>query len=70
MRLPSVGDEYTGRRRPGTLGRSVTWRVAKILKKADSDYVELQPVNEQLERKILSARALNDSRLFLRVEKE
>ena len=69
MRTPSVGDEYAGSRRAGTLGRSIVWRVTKLLKKADSDYVELQAVNEQLEKKILSTRALSDGRLFSRVGK-
>ena len=69
MKTPNIGDEYEGSREAGTLGRSIVWRVTKLANKAGWDYVELQAVDEQLERKILSARALSDGRLFSRVGK-
>jgi hypothetical protein len=68
MRTPNIGDEYVSTRHSTTLGRTVMWRVTKISKKADTfDYVELEPVNERLQKKVLSVRALGDARLFSRV---
>jgi hypothetical protein len=68
MRAPNVGDEYVSTRNSDkTLGKALTWRVTKVAKKADSDYVELEAVNAHLPRKFLSARALRDTRLFSRV---
>jgi len=68
MRTPNVGDQYVSARNPVSVGRAVTWRVTKIAKKADAlDYVELEPVNALLQKKVLSVRALGDARLFSRV---
>ena len=68
MRTPNVGDEYVSARNSATLGRAVMWRVTKISKKADTlDYVELEPINERLQKKVLSVWALGDSRQFSRV---
>jgi hypothetical protein len=42
MRTPNVGDEYVSTRNSDrTLGKALTWRVTRIAKKADSNYVEL-----------------------------
>ena len=69
MRTPNVGDEYVSARHSTTLGRAVTWRVTKISREADTlDYVELEPINERLQKKVLSVRALADARLFSRVQ--
>ena len=69
MRSPNIGDEYVSARNPDTrVGKAVTWRVTRIAKKAQSDYVELQAVNAQLPKKLLSVRALRDGRLFSRVQ--
>lgn len=68
MRTPNIGDQYISARNSVSLGRAVTWRVIKVAKKADElDYVELEPVNAQLQKKVLSVRALSDARLFSRV---
>lgn len=68
MRTPNVGDQYiSARNADRTLGKALTWRVARIAKKADSHYVELEPVNAHLPKKLLSVRALGDARLFSRV---
>ena len=50
-----------------TLGKALTWRVTKIAKKANDDYVELEAVNSLLPKKFLSLRVLRDARLFSRV---
>ena len=69
MRTPNIGDEYvSSRNSDGTLGKALTWRVTKVAKKADSDYVELAPTNSQLPKKMLSVKALRDARLFSRVQ--
>ena len=69
MRTPNVGDQYVSARNSDkTLGKALTWRVTRVAKKSDSEYVELTPVNAQLPKKLLSARALRDARLFSRVE--
>ena len=68
MRIPSIGDEYVSARSlDRTLGKALTWRVTKVAKKADSDYVELEAINAALPKKLLSVRALRDARLFSRV---
>jgi len=65
MRTPNVGDEYVSARNADTsLGKALTWRVTRVAKKADNHYVELEPVNAQLPKKLLSVRALGDARLF------
>ena len=70
MRTPNVGDRYISTRNTDTtLGKALTWRVAKIAKKADArEYAELEPVDSLLPNKVLSVRALGDSRLFSRVQ--
>ena len=69
MRTPNIGDEYVSTRNSDrTLGKALTWRVAKVAKKADADYVELEAVNTPLSKKLLSARALRDTCLFSRVK--
>jgi hypothetical protein len=68
MRAPNVGDEYVSIRHSATLGRTVTWRVTKVAQKVDAiDYVELEAINEPLQKKVLSVRALRDGRMFSRV---
>jgi hypothetical protein len=68
MRMPNVGDEYVSARNSDTtLGKALTWRVTKVAKKADNDYVELEAVNAQLPKKLLAVRALRNTRLFSRV---
>ena len=50
-------------------GRTVTWRVTKVAQKVDAlDYVELEAINEPLQKKMLSVRALSDVRMFSRVQ--
>jgi hypothetical protein len=67
LRTPNVGDEYVSARNADrSLGKALTWRVTKIATKADSQYVELEAVNAQLPRKLLSVKALGDARLFSR----
>jgi hypothetical protein len=69
MRMPNIGDEYISARNSDTrVGKALTWRVTRFAKKSDSAYVELQAVNAQLPKKLLSVRALRDTRLFSRVE--
>jgi hypothetical protein len=69
MRTPSVGDQYVSARNADrALGKALTWRVARIAKKADSHYVELEPMNALLPKKLLSVKALADARLFSRVQ--
>ena len=69
MRTPNIGDEYfSARNSERALGKALTWGVTKVAKKADSDYVELEAVNAELPRKMLSVKALRDTRLFSRVE--
>lgn len=68
MRMPNIGDEYVSARNSDRmLGKALAWRVTKVAKRADTDYVELEPVNTQLQKKVLSIRALNDTRLFSRI---
>ena len=65
MRTPNVGDEFlSARNSETTLGKALTWRVTKVSKKADSDYVELEAVNADLPKKTLSVKALRNNRLF------
>ena len=69
MRTPNVGDQYISARGSVSVGRAVTWRVTKVSRKADErDYVELEPIDAHLEKKVLSVRALGDARLFSRVQ--
>ena len=70
VRTPNIGDQYiSARNSDRTLGKALTWRVAKIAKKADAlEYVELEPVDSLLPNKVLSVRALGDARLFSRVQ--
>ena len=69
MRTPNIGDQFVSARNSDrTLGKALTWRVTKVAKKADSDYVELEAVNAHLPKKLLAARALRDARLFSRVQ--
>ncbi len=69
MRTPNIGDQYVSARNSVQLGRAVMWRVIKVAKKADElEYVELEAVNAQLQKKVLSVRALTDARLFSRVQ--
>ena len=68
MRTPNVGDQYiSARNADASLGKPLTWRVTRVAKKADSEYVELEATNAPLPRKMLSVRALGDARLFSRV---
>ena len=67
MRTPNIGDEYVSTRNSDkTLGKALTWRVTKVAKKADGDYVELEAINSNLPNKFLCAGALRDTRLFSR----
>ena len=69
MRTPHVGDEFVSARNSDrSLGKALTWRVTKAAKKADSEYVELEAVNAEPPRKMLSVKALRNTRLFSRVE--
>lgn len=69
MRTPNIGDQYTSvRNADHTLGKPLTWRVARVAKKAGADHIELEAVNAQLPKKLLSVRALGDARLFSRVQ--
>ena len=69
MRTPNIGDRFVSARSSVSLGKAVMWRVSKIAKKIDAlDYVELEPVDAQLQRKLVSVRALGDARLFSRVQ--
>jgi hypothetical protein len=68
MRTPNIGDEYvSARNSDSTLGKALTWRVTKIAKKANDDYVELEAVNSLLPKKLLSVGALSNGRLVSRV---
>ena len=68
MRTPNVGDQYiSARNADASLGKPLRWRVTKLAKKDDSEYVELEATNAQLPKKMLSVRALGDARLFSRV---
>ena len=65
MRVHNVGDQFVSARDSTKLGRAVTWRVTKVARKADNlDYVELEPVDTHLQKKVLSVKALSDSRFF------
>jgi hypothetical protein len=69
MRPPNIGDQFVSARNSASVGKTVTWRVSKIAKKSDAlDYVELEPIDTQLQRKVVSVRALGDARLFSRVQ--
>ena len=69
MRAPNVGDHFVSVRHSTTLGRTVTWRVTKVAQKVDAiDYVELEAINESLQKKVLSVKALSDGRMFSRVQ--
>ena len=65
MRIPNIGDHYVSARN-SVLGKALTWRVTRVAKKADSEYVELEPINAQLPKKLLSVKALGNTRLFSR----
>jgi len=69
MRTPNVGDQYvSARNADGTLGKALMWRVTRVAKKANRDYVELEAVNAALPKKLLSLGVLGDTRLFSRVQ--
>lgn len=68
MRTPNVGDECVSACNSEALGRAAKWRVTKVAKEADArDYVELEPINSQLQKKVLSVSALSNSRLLSRL---
>lgn len=67
MRNPDVGNQFVSVRR-SILSKDVTWRVTSIVRKADAiNYVQLEAIDDPLQKKVVSVRALRDSRMFSRV---